>query len=301
MEIERVFGQINRVMGKLSVAWIYAVSLLGVGVIAALDYAVGNEISLSVFYLCPVGIACWYAGRRSGALMAVISTFSALAGEFSEGHLFARPGIMLWNGFLHLGFMLVVVYLLGRLHVNIENERELARSDPVTGLSNARAFLEQLTHHLTLAAREGQPISLAYLDLDDFKRINDENGHTEGDRVLRLVAHTLITSVRRTDLVARLGGDEFALLITGADQNAAEKIIAKVRLLLQKAFNSEQASITCSIGCITFKEQLPSADDALKSADLLMYSVKNQGKNAVAFKVFSPQKGKPRLEESSIP
>ncbi len=301
MEIERVFGQINRVMGKLSVAWIYAVSLLGVGVIAALDYAVGNEISLSVFYLCPVGIACWYAGRRSGALMAVISTFSSLAGDFSEVHLFVRPGVMLWNGFLHLGFMLVVVYLLGRLRVNIENERELARSDPITGLFNTRAFLEQLTHHLALAGRENEPVSLAYLDLDDFKRINDDGGHAEGDRVLRLVGRTLMTSVRRTDLVARLGGDEFALLLTGADRNAAEKLITKIRLLLHKAFDNEKVLITCSIGCITFKEQLPSAADALKMADLLMYSVKSQGKNAVAFDVFAPQKGKPALEKSSIP
>lgn len=301
MEIERVFGQINRVMGNLSRVWIYTVSLLGVAAIATLDYVVGDEISLSVFYLCPVGITCWYAGRRSGALMAVLSTLSALAGDFSEGHLFARPGIMLWNGFLHLGFMLVVVYLLGRLHVNIENEHGLARADPVTGLFNTRAFLEQLTHHLALAARENEPISLAYLDLDDFKRINDEGGHAEGDRVLRLVAHTLMTSVRRTDLVARLGGDEFALLITGADRNAAEKLITKIRLLLHKAFDSEQALITCSIGCITFKEQLPSADDALKLADLLMYSVKGRGKNAVAFEVFAPQTEKPGLQGSRLP
>lgn len=300
MEIESALGQVNRVMSKLSRAWIYWVSLLGVGVIGFLDYAVGYEISLSVFYLCPVGIASWYAGGRSGALIAVISTFSALAGGFSEGHLLARPGIILWNGFLNIGFMLVVVYLLGRLHVNIKNEREIARSDPVTGLFNARAFLEQLEYHLALAAREGEPISLAYLDLDDFKRINDEGGHSEGDRVLRLVADTLMASVRRTDLVARVGGDEFVLLIMDADQNAAEIMIAKLKHLLQTTFNTERAMITCSIGCVTFQGQPPSADDALRSADLLMYTVKSQGKNAVAFEVFDPHKGKPRLEDNIL-
>ena len=109
-----------------------------------------------------------------------------------------------------------------------------------------------------------------------------------------------MASVRRTDLVARLGGDEFVLLITGADRNAAEKLITKVRLLLQKTFDNERTTITCSVGCVTFQELPPSVDDALRSADLLMYSVKSQGKNAVAFEVFDPHKGKPRLEDNIL-
>lgn len=284
--IERASGLVNRAMSTLSPAWVLWVALAGVGAIGVVDFLVGSEISMSVFYLGPVGIASWYIGGRSGALIALVSALAAFAGDFGEGRFSAHPGIMIWSVFLHLGFMLVVAYLLDTLHARIESEQELARSDSLTGMFNRRAFLEHLEDRLELAAREGQPISLAYLDLDDFKRINDQGGHDEGDRVLRLVAHTLMASVRRTDLVGRLGGDEFALLITDADRPVAESLIAKLRNHLGQAFGREGPAVTCSIGCVTFQDPLPSVDDAVRSADLLMYRVKNQGKNAVAFEVF---------------
>ena len=286
---ERAFGLVDRAMSKLSRAAVFRVALLGVGVVAVPDYLVGSEVSLSVFYLCPVGIASWYAGGNTGALIALISTVSALALGFSARQFITHPGIMIWNGFLHLGFMLVVAYLVARLHGHIQKEEYLARSDHLTGLFNRRAFLEHLRYRLELAAREGKPLSLAYIDMDDFKRINDEGGHDEGDRVLRLVASTLTASVRRTDLVGRLGGDEFALLITDADRTAAESLVAKVRHSLEQAFDSEQSMVNCSIGCVTFQEPLPSVEDAIRIADLLMYKVKSQGKNAAAFEVFGDQ------------
>jgi diguanylate cyclase (GGDEF)-like protein len=145
---------------------------------------------------------------------------------------------------------------------------------------------------LNLAAREGNPITLAYFDLDDFKRVNDEAGHGEGDRVLRLVASTITESIRRTDSLARLGGDEFALLISGADRITAEGVISKLRTALHKAFVHERLAVTCSIGCVTFQAPLPSAEDAIRAADSLMYAVKNRGKNAVAFEVFGDQTAK---------
>ena len=147
--------------------------------------------------------------------------------------------------------------------------------------------MEHLRYCLQIEERERKPITLAYIDLDDFKQINDKYGHDEGDRVLRLIAKTLMASIRRTDVVARLGGDEFALLFAGADQPSAETLIAKVRSALQQAFDRERSAVTCSIGCVTFKQPLPSADGAIKAADNVMYKVKKQGKNAVAFEVFS--------------
>jgi diguanylate cyclase (GGDEF)-like protein len=282
---ERALGHVSRVMGKLSRAAVFGIALVAVGVVGVVDYLAGSEISLSVFYLCPVAIASWYGGRRGGALIALISTLAAFAGHFAEGQFSTRPGLMIWNGFLHLGFMVVVAYLLDRLHTQVESEQELARSDALTGLFNRRAFLEHLRYRLELAAREGKPISLAYLDLDDFKRINDEGGHDEGDRVLRLVANTLMATVRRTDLVGRLGGDEFALLVTDADRAAAESLIEKVRQSLQQVFGRDQPAVKCSIGCVTFRQPMPGVEDAIRCADLLMYKVKRQGKNAVAFEV----------------
>jgi diguanylate cyclase (GGDEF)-like protein len=290
MGIESALGLVNRVMNKHTRARIVWTALLCVGLIGILDYKTGLDISLSLFYLGPVGIAGWYAGRKSGALVALISSLAALAGKLTEGQFYAHPWITSWNGLLHLGFMLVVVYLLDRLHVTIEKEHNLARTDPMTGLFNRRAFLEQLQYCLALAERDGEPISLAYIDLDNFKLINDEGGHEQGDRVLRLFADTLMASIRRTDVLARLGGDEFILLIVGADRAAAESLIDKARLALRQAFEFEPLKITCSIGCVIFQERLPDAEGAIKAADTLMYDIKNQGKDAVVFKAFSENK-----------
>ena len=291
MAIENVFDVFNRRLSKLSRAWIVGLALVGVAIIGLLDYRIGLELSLSVFYLCPVGIASWYTGRKTGVLIALLATLSALVGDLLAGNLSAHPGILIWNGLLHLGFMLIVAYLLDRLHTNIKNEHKLARIDSVTGVSNRRAFRELLQYHLDYAAREGIPIGLAYIDLDDFKRVNDTHGHSEGDRMLQLFAQALQTSVRRTDIVARLGGDEFALLIPGANLSAAESLIAKVLRALQQAFKREVCMVTCSVGCVIFQTHMPSADDAIRSADLLMYNVKTQGKNAVAFEVFERHTG----------
>jgi diguanylate cyclase (GGDEF)-like protein len=284
---ERAFTLVDRAIGKLPRPWLLSAALLGVAVVGVPDYLTGSEISLSVFYLCPVGIATWYAGLYSGMVIALISALSALAGDIGEGHHLTQPLLMAWNALLHFAFMLVVVYLLDRLRFHLGRERELARSDPVTGIANARAFMEHLQYRLDLAARTDEPISLAYVDLDDFKRINDQGGHDEGDRILRLVAQTLKESIRRTDVVARLGGDEFAFLIQGADQTSAESLIGKVRQSLVRAFERERSVVTCSIGCVTFHGKRPTATAAINAADSLMYAVKRRGKNATVFEVLA--------------
>lgn len=200
-------------------------ALLGVGVVGVPDYLVGSEISLSLLYLFPIGFATWYAGDKAGTAIVLVSTAAALAGEIG-GNYPLRPWIVAWNGVLRLGFMLVVAMLLDLLRVHLAIERRLARSDPLTGILNARAFTEHLQFRLDLSARDGRPISLAYVDLDDLKRLNDRGGHSEGDRVLRLVASTLAESIRGTDELGRLGGDEFALLIgarTGAPPSTSSR------------------------------------------------------------------------------
>jgi diguanylate cyclase (GGDEF)-like protein len=289
MKLAGVLDPVNRVMSKLSRGRVFALALASVLLISIPDTLFGYEISLSVFYLCPVGIATWYAGRTSGVAIALISTLSSLAEYFTAAHVFTSPAIMAWNGLLHLGFMLTVAYLLDSLRSRVEIVQELARSDPLTGIFNRRAFLEHLQYRLDLAARDAKSIALAYIDLDDFKRLNDDGGHAQGDRVLKRVASTLRESIRRSDVVARLGGDEFIVLINGADRTGVESLVAKVREALLRALDDEQVSVTCSVGCMRFPAPPPDADAAIRAADALMYKVKRQGKNAVAFGVFDDQ------------
>ena len=125
-------------MSKLSRARILGVAILGVALVALPDYLTGVEISLSLFYLCPVGVATWYGGRQTGLLIAFISTFAALAADVSAGPAFARPWILTWNGLVHLGFLLIVTYLLDRLHTHIKIEQAVARSDGAVGSSESK-------------------------------------------------------------------------------------------------------------------------------------------------------------------
>ena len=289
MKLAGVLDPVNRAMSKLSRGRVFALALASVLLISIPDALFGYEISLSVFYLCPVGIATWYAGRTSGVAIALVSTLSSLAEYFTAAPVLASPAIMAWNGLLHLGFMLTVAYLLDSLRSRVAIVHELARSDPLTGIFNRRAFLEHLQYRLDLAARDAKSITLAYIDLDDFKRLNDQGGHAEGDRVLRRVASTLRESIRRSDVVARLGGDEFIVLINGVDRTGVESLVAKVREALLRALDDEQVSVTCSVGCMRFPAPPPDADAAIRAADALMYKVKRQGKNAVAFGVYDDQ------------
>ena len=173
MNLERTIGPLDQILCKWSRGQVLGLALLGVSIVGIPDYLFGFAISLSVFYLWPVSIATWYAGRSAGVVIALISAFVGVAADVGEGHFVFHPVIQTWNGLLHFAFMLVVVYLLDKLHAHITAEQQLARLDPLTEIFNRRAFIEHLQHHLGLAEREKSSLALAYIDLDDFKQVND--------------------------------------------------------------------------------------------------------------------------------
>jgi diguanylate cyclase (GGDEF)-like protein len=264
----------------------FSCALLGVALLGVPDYLIGTDVSISIFYLIPVGVATWYAGRSPGLITAVLSTFVAFAAELSDGYFSTHPSILAWNALVHIATMVVVAQLLERLHVHVRAERRLARVDPLTAIHNRRAFDELLRFGLDLAARNGTQASLAYIDVDNFKQVNDRCGHDEGDRILRLVASTLSGCVRRTDVAARLGGDEFAVFMPGTDGLSARRLVGKIGHAFEQAFAGETTSLSCSVGCVSFQRTIPSPEEALAAADRLMYQIKSAGKNGQAFDVW---------------
>jgi diguanylate cyclase (GGDEF)-like protein len=278
---DRVVSRLSR--NALLLAALIAVALLGLG-----DRFTGYELSFSLFYLAPIAVATWYAGRNAGLLVAFASAAVWLAADLGAGHTYGSHLIPAWNAFMQLCLFSIVAQLLHALRALLDTAQRLARADPLTGLDNRRAFIERLQHGLALAAREHRPLTLAYLDVDDFKGVNDAHGHAVGDQVLRLVARTLLKSLRRTDAVGRLGGDEFALLLPDTDRVGAEHLIAKAREALYHAFRTESARPTFSIGAVTFMEPTPDAERAVSVADALMYQVKSRGKDGIAFEQEPP-------------
>ena len=246
-----------------------------------IDYATGPDFSFVVFYLLPVFLVTWFAGKRAGitiSLMSGIAWFVADVLTMAEG---IHPSIPYLNLASKLGFFLLVNYTVSSLRTALERERDTARTDYLTRVANSRYFSEIASQEIKRAGRYQHPFTVAYLDIDDFKRINDRWGHSTGDELLALVAETLRTNIRSTDAVARLGGDEFALLLPETGYTAAAVVMQKVHLSLLSAMERKAWPVTFSIGVVTFRTPPDSVDGMLKVADAFMYSVKHSGKNGV--------------------
>lgn len=160
-----------------------------------------------------------------------------------------------------------------------------ARTDPLTGLMNRRAFLEELTRRLERLDRERQPGALLYIDLDNFKPVNDRLGHEAGDAALKAAAHLLRSAVRPTDLVARLGGDEFALWLDGADERIAirraERLLADAPFALAHVSLGPELPLTFSIGiAVRAGGSQEDLSHMIVRADAAMYAAKRKGKSA---------------------
>src|SRR5690606_38809674 len=178
-----------------------------------------------------------------------------------------------------------------RLALETANQRlkRLVAVDALTGIANRRHFDRALDRELRRARREALPLSLVFLDLDEFKRFNDTYGHSRGDEVLRLVAHTLDETFRRGgDLVARYGGEEFAVVLPGVDGRRAELYAERLRRRVWRLAIPYQASqvadrVTISAGVATVPPgTIAGADDLLRAADKALYRAKCLGRNRIA-------------------
>lgn len=184
-----------------------------------------------------------------------------------------------------------------RLALETANQRlkRLVAIDALTGIANRRHFDRALDRELRRARRESLPLSLIFLDLDEFKRFNDTYGHARGDEVLRLVAHTLDETFRRGgDLVARYGGEEFAVVLPGLDGRRAELYAERLRRRIWRLavpYQVAQASdrVTISGGVATVPPGLiVTPDELLRAADKALYRAKCQGRNRIASGHVSP-------------
>jgi diguanylate cyclase len=162
----------------------------------------------------------------------------------------------------------------------------LAENDPMTGLSNRYYFEEHLHAAIQRAHRSSFQLGLIYLDVDNFKLVNDSLGHDTGDQLLQFVAQRLLAVVRDGDIVCRLGGDEFAIIVHDLEVETsvgilAQRIIENLRKPI--AINNAEHFVTCSIGISTYPRCALTAEDMLKHADLAMYQVKHEGRNGFHF------------------
>lgn len=273
----RVLDNVNR----LSPTGTLAIGGALIAMIGITDFVTGYEYAFSLFYLVPVALLTWRLGRAPGYVSAIVSALVWLAADLGSGHPHSTVFVPIWNTVIRFFVFALVVALLRALHAALSRETALARVDGLTGAVNAHHFYELAQNEIERARRYRRPFALAYIDLDNFKAVNDAHGHAAGDRVLRDVVTLIREQVRRTDVIARLGGDEFVVLLPETGAAAAEQALAKIRAQLLREMQARQLGVTFSIGILTCTEPPSSTDALVRQADALMYTVKAGTKDAI--------------------
>jgi diguanylate cyclase (GGDEF)-like protein len=232
----------------------------------------------------PVSLVTWSIGRIAGGILAALSAAGWLAADLLSGHGYSYWAIPYWNAVVRFGLFVLAVFGLAAL----KQALVYARTDALTGLPNSRAFHDAAERELDRARRYARPLTLAYLDIDGFKQVNDSLGHERGDDVLKTVASALRQSLRRSDVAARLGGDEFGILLPETDPVAARRVLEKVHAALVDCVADIPPKIGFSIGGATWVVPPASLSSALRKADELMYAAKRrQGQQPIQHEALS--------------
>jgi diguanylate cyclase (GGDEF)-like protein len=251
-----------------------------VSLLALVDYAATVEVSVSIFYLVPVMIVAWRSSLRAAILIGLVSSLSWEAIYILNGARYPAAWIYFWNSGARFGFYLVVCILLQRLRSTHEDLVILSSMDALTGVKNRRAFLESLEIEIARHRRNGQPLSVAFVDIDHFKEVNDTLGHQKGDQALRAVADALRAHLRISDVIGRMGGDEFAILMPETKGDGALRALSTARCEMLEGTARLAIPVTFSAGIVTGMCHA-NADQFLHWADALMYEVKRTGRNDI--------------------
>jgi len=258
---------------------VISISLIVLALLGWVDYLTG-DYSLIVFYLIPVSLAAWFVNRPCGMFFCLLALTTRFA--VNESHTSFRlqnTSLHYWNECIELLFLLIMSLLFSALRKNLDSEKTLASSDPLTGALNRRAFFDITEYELNRSHRYGHATTIAYIDLDNFKGVNDRFGHTVGDNLLITVTKTIASHIRSTDILSRFGGDEFVILLPETPGEAAATVLTKIHDQLNRAMAANNWPVSFSIGAVTYAKPPPSVEEIIRKADMLMYEVKRSGKN----------------------
>jgi len=262
------------------------ISIVFTLLLSTLSLFLDSPITIFPFFVLPVLLVSWYGGNKAGILLSfftvsIILIFNYLSyTQPIDNYLLVFSAVSL----------LVTCLLLAILVTNFQKVHKIevvaANRDELTGAFNMRAFHVELANEIFRSIRYKHIFTLAYIDIDNFKYINDTFGHSVGDRLLINVAKTLKNNLRKTDVISRLGGDEFACLFPESSLDDAKSAFAKASKMLKKGMKDSNWPVTFSVGIVTFEALPEDIKQAMSIADELMYTVKNSKKNNVAYQIW---------------
>ena len=238
------------------------------------------DLRLGILYVIPVLLAASQDGLGWGISFALATALLRFGVGIDQMPLETSLQFRILNEVAYLAVVGVAIAGLSQLRRTQAQLELLATHDPLTTVLNARAFASQVAQELGRNRRYGRPLALIYLDLDDFKKVNDAHGHATGDAVLRLVADAMRSAVRQADFVGRLGGDEFGVLMPETDGSVAHAVANRLAGGIRTVFRGTP-SVTASIGVVAVTGTEAGSDDLLRKADQAMYEAKRAGKDRV--------------------
>jgi diguanylate cyclase (GGDEF) domain len=252
--------------------------------IGCIDYQVDPEIFLSILYLLPIAFITWFVRKEAGFLACILSAIAWFITNENSQQTESSFLVPYWNASVNLMLFFTVAYLLSKWRNALEQEKEFARIDSTTGVANKRLFFELARLELKKAHRYRHPLTVVYIDIDDFKKINDLWGKKVGDQLLQIAAETIKHTIRETDIIGRLGGDEFAIILPGSGYEPANIVSCRVQRELLDAMQKNEWCATFSMGAVTFVNPPNSVDEMIHKVDRLVYLIKYNGKNQLNHK-----------------
>ena len=259
---------------------VWSVCICSVILLGALRTATDAELAFASFVLFPVLVIAWIGGQWNGLFMAFLGAVMWCMTDIVTERQFSSFWLPWANAATRFVTYALVAVLAAKVRLQLESENKHATSDALTGLKNRRAFLMAGEAEVERSKRYHHSLAVVFLDLDNFKQLNDTRGHDAGDAALQATAKALLGALRSSDRIARLGGDEFAILLreVGYDEavEAGSKIFIAINIALRKF-----PPVTGSIGVAWFGKIDREFHEMLKTADELMYEVKADGKSNV--------------------
>jgi len=249
------------------------------------DYVTGPLAPFTFLYLVPIILAAFCLNLQWACFFSLMAAIGGIPVFYQLLDMF-EPATVSFNFFSEATIFFTVTFLSTQLKKLLDDFQLHASEDSLTKAHSRWYFYEMCNLELARSYRYKHPMTIAFIDLDNFKDVNDIQGHEKGDRLLFSIAATIKADLREGDFLGRLGGDEFVVLLVEADQEEGEITISRIRDNLLEAMAKSYQKVTFSIGVVTYLADKPSSvDQLLALADRSMYKIKNTTKNAVEYSV----------------
>lgn len=259
--------------------WRFILIFSEIILITYLDYKVGGlYYSLGVLYCLPIiqtaHLSSIRALRRSDSRAPdLIGVICGIAWSVAEASVI-WPLFPLSALAMNIFTRAITFTVLGRVMTKLFREKEYSRKDALTGLANRLEFIERFEIERMRSERTGEPYSILFIDIDQFKILNDARGHHTGDEALIVLSNILGDHSRKVDTVSRIGGDEFVVLFPSTDDKTCQALVARIMKVSENIFQQQGWPISLSIGSVTETGSKKSIDELLCVADERMYSIK---------------------------